>query len=351
MGLSRIMDICVALVLFSVFFWWFYGTVAPETERVTWSMQTCEVSRAEVVSPLYDLRAEGRWLVQIHAHWMVNDRQMETAEPWVFSEYPNMKVAPLYFTTKDEAQRVVDARFTSGMTLACYGQSDEAQRRSFSKPSWFQGGHLLLLWAGCLGLGSLLALSALYVLLAPYWFVLGSNRELLRLSDGLDNPPGDWVAIRLRDGGTHLRSGSSAFVHSVASLAMIVFLYGSYTCIWMSSSGNIWLGVLGIVLTLVGLFFGLLLMGHVLYEHRITVRHSEVSVQGFFGVPLAKKSVARHDVAKVEWMLPEELDDPNDAGLYVVSGTGQRVCVDDTSTQEVQRWLYALIQRWAGRES
>ena len=115
----------------------------------------------------------------------------------------------------------------------------------------------------------------------------------------------------------------------------------------MSSDGAWVLWSLGVLLFIVGCVFGLLLMGHVLYEHRIALRASELSVQGFFGVPLTKQVVLRQHVKEIQWMRADELDERTEAGLYVLQHNGDRMCIDDTSPEEVQRWLYALVRRWA----
>jgi len=349
--LARIADIIISGILFVVFCWWFWVSVAPETERISWSLQDCVVTHTEVVAPLYDLRAEGRWLLHLHVSWSVDGQAFTAQNPWAFSEYPWMKVSPNYFVSKADAQRVADTRFSSGTVFPCYGHTDVPERRAWSKPSWFQRFHLVALWFMLISLGGGLGLSALYLLVAPYWFVLGSNRELVRFGAGLDSPPKNWVAIRLRDGGAHLRSHSSAFVHSISTFVMIVFLYGSYSSIWMSTDGSMWLWGFGVLLMLGAVLLGLLLMGHILYENRITLRPSEVSIQGFFGIPLSKRSIGRHEVADIIWMREEELDDPSEAGVYVVGHDGRRVCLDNTSGEDVQRWLYALIQQWEGRSA
>ena len=92
------------------------------------------------------------------------------------------------------------------------------------------------------------------------------------------------------------------------------------------------------MLFIVGCVFGLLLMGHVLYEHRIALRASELSVQGFLAYRLPNRwfSVS---VKEIQWMRADELDERTEAGLYVLQHNGDRMC--DTSPEEVQRWLYA----------
>ena len=50
---------------FCAYAWWFAISLAPETERMTWTVQHCEVSRAEVVSTVGDLRADELWVVHV----------------------------------------------------------------------------------------------------------------------------------------------------------------------------------------------------------------------------------------------------------------------------------------------
>ena len=348
MALARMTDILLGLLLFCAYAWWFAISLAPETERMTWTVQHCEVSRAEVVSTVGDLRADGLWVVHVYASWESNGQRHHLQQPWVFREHPEMSVTPVYFDTQTDAHRLVTERFAPGTEVPCYGQDERSERRALSKPSLFQGVHLMGLWLAGGVVGGLLLLSALYIVVAPYWFTLGAHREVARWSVGLQvTPPLAWVGIPLRDGGMYLRSTSRAFVHTVATLTTIVCLYGSYSCIWMSSDGAWVLWSLGVLLFIVGCVFGLLLMGHVLYEHRIALRASELSVQGFFGVPLTKQVVLRKHVKEIQWMRADELDERTEAGLYVLQHNGDRMCIDDTSPEEVQRWLYALVRRWA----
>ena len=91
-----------------------------------------------------------------------------------------MSVTPVYFDTQTDAHRLVTERFAPGTEVPCYGQDERSERRALSKPSLFQGVHLVGLWLAGGVIGGLLLLSALYIVVAPigsHWERIGRWRD------------------------------------------------------------------------------------------------------------------------------------------------------------------------------